>query len=64
VRLDQFNGRDTIGVRSWCSHAIGALKRSRSGITLALRHLSKLADTFANALQKGHELDLPDEAAS
>jgi hypothetical protein len=50
VRLDHFNGQTIIDCRSWWSDANGALRPGKSGLTLAVRHLSELADALSAVL--------------
>jgi hypothetical protein len=61
VRLDRYNGRDTIDIRSWWTDAGGELKPGRSGFTLSVRHLPKLAEAFNEALRRARELGLVDD---
>jgi Transcriptional Coactivator p15 (PC4) len=57
VALDQYNGRHTINVRIWyCDD--GVVKPSKSGITLAVKHLPVLADAIGKALARAIELGL------
>jgi hypothetical protein len=57
VALDQYNGRHAINVRIWyCDD--GVVKPSKSGITLAVKHLPVLADTLGKALARAIELGL------
>ena len=57
VALDQYNGRYTVNVRVW--HRDGdQLKPGRTGLTLALKHLPKLASGLASALSRAKVLGL------
>lgn len=57
VALDQYNGRHTVNVRVWYRDGNG-LKPGKTGITLALSHLSALADALALADRRACELGL------
>jgi hypothetical protein len=65
VRLDRFNGRNTVEIRCWWTDKGGELKPGRAGLTVSVRHLPQLAQAFAAALQKAIELGLlePESAA-
>ena len=58
VRLDVFNGRDVVDVRTWYRSAEGEMKPGRSGLTLSVRHLPALAQALTRALVKARELGL------
>ncbi len=58
VRLDQFNGRDIIDVRSWYEANDGGLKPGRGGICLSVAHLPRLAAAMADALLEAKRLGL------
>jgi hypothetical protein len=58
VALDQYNGRHTINVRVWYRDDDDVLKPSKSGITLAVKHLPALSDAMAQALAKARQLEL------
>lgn len=58
VSLNQFNGRDVIDVRSWWKHQDGLWRPSRSGITLAVQHLTKLSEAMQDALTRARALGL------
>jgi Transcriptional Coactivator p15 (PC4) len=57
VALDLYKGRHTINVRVWYRDG-GEVKPSKSGITLAVRHLPAVADALANALLAAHDTGL------
>lgn len=56
VSLDEYQGRKTIDCRCWWHDDHGELKPGRSGLTLALKHLPKLAQSLANALAQANAL--------
>jgi Transcriptional Coactivator p15 (PC4) len=60
VALNHWNSRDTIDVRTWYRDD-GEVKPSKSGITLAVKHLSALAAAMAKALARAIELGLVEE---
>jgi hypothetical protein len=62
VALDRYNGRPTINARVWY-HDGDTLKPSKSGITLALKHLPALADALARSLDAARDLGLLDEGS-
>jgi hypothetical protein len=51
MRIDEFNGRTVVDLRSWFRAADGELKPGRTGLTLSVRHLEKLAEGFGEALR-------------
>ena len=55
VQLDEYQGCATIDVRSWYAADDGELRPGRSGITLSVRHLPKLADAVGQALAAARE---------
>ena len=57
VALDLYNGRHTINARVWYRDD-DDLKPSKSGITLAVKHLPALADAIGDALDKARDLGL------
>jgi hypothetical protein len=57
VALDHYNGRHTINVRVWYRDG-DELKPSRSGITLAVKHLPALADALSKAFVAAAQLGL------
>lgn len=61
VELGSYNGRDTINARVWYWDDDDVLKPSRSGLTLAVKHLPALADAMGKALAKARELGLIEE---
>ena len=60
VALGYYNGRHTIDVRCWYHHGDG-LKPSKTGITLAVKHISALANALIQAEARAHELGLLDD---
>ena len=60
VALDHYQGRHTIDVRTWFRDGDDQVKPSRSGITLAVKHLPALADALGKALIAARELGLLD----
>ena len=60
VALDRYNGRHTINARVWYRDG-DELKPSKTGITLASKHLPALAEALAAAAQRARELGLIDE---
>lgn len=63
VALDRFNGYHTIDVRTWY-HAGDGVKPSKSGITLAIKHLPALADALRRALDAAEGLGLLDDGGA
>jgi hypothetical protein len=57
VALDQYNGRHTINARVWYRDG-DEVKPSKSGITLAVKHLPALADAIGKALDRAGLLGL------
>lgn len=55
-----YNGKHTINVRVWYRDD-DEVKPSKSGITLAVKHLPALADAVAKALDRARELGLVDD---
>jgi hypothetical protein len=43
VRLDEYQGRPTVDIRTWWTDGAGELKPGRAGITVAVRHLPDLS---------------------
>jgi hypothetical protein len=60
VALDRYNGWHTVNARVWYRDG-DTLKPSKSGITLALKHLPLLADALARSLDAARELGLLDD---
>ena len=58
ISLDRFNNRFTIDIRSWWQDTNGVFKPGRDGLTLAVKHLPKLADGLTDALQHAQVLGL------
>lgn len=57
VKLDTYQGRNTIDVRSWYPDAEGKLKPGK-GFTVSVAHLPALAKGFAEALRLANTLGL------
>jgi hypothetical protein len=57
VALDTYNGRYTINVRVWYRDG-DQVKPGKTGITLGLKHLPKLASGLGNALSRAKALGL------
>jgi hypothetical protein len=65
VRIDHFNGRAVIDIRTWWTSNDGELKPGRSGITMSLHHLPSLALALVKAQAAATEMGLlpmPDTA--
>ncbi len=58
VTLGSYRGQAVVGIRCWYEAADGERRPSRSGITVAIKHLQPLADGIANALQVARERGL------
>lgn len=58
VALDQYNGQCTVNVRVWYRDA---LKPSRTGITLSVKHLAPLATALSLALDAAQNAGLIDD---
>jgi hypothetical protein len=58
VRLDRYNERETVDVRTWWRDAHGDMKPGRAGITLAIRHLPCLVTALNDALNVASNLGL------
>jgi Transcriptional Coactivator p15 (PC4) len=58
VRLDEFNGCQTIDCRVWYRSPSGELRPGRAGLTLSVAHLQALADALAAALAEAKRLGL------
>jgi hypothetical protein len=61
VALDRYQGREVIDLRTWVTAEDGSLRPTRTGITLAVRHLPQLAAALAAALTAAHERGLIDD---
>jgi hypothetical protein len=65
VALDQYQGRDIIDARTWYSDGDGTLRPTRSGLSLAVRHLPALADALTAALLVARKRGLlPDDGGA
>jgi hypothetical protein len=65
IRIDIFNGRPVIDIRTWWTSNDGELKPGRSGITMSVRHLPSLALALMKAQAAAVEMGLlpvPDSA--
>jgi hypothetical protein len=60
VALDRFNGKHTINIRVWYRDG-DELRPSKSGVTLAVKHLEPMAIGLANALTVACEMGLVEE---
>lgn len=60
VALDEYNGRATINCRCWYRDG-NELKPTKTGMTLSIKHLVKLAGALVEALDKALELGLIDD---
>ena len=58
VSLDRYQDCDTIDVRCWFKADDGLLRPTRTGITLAVRHLPQLAEALGAALTVARERGL------
>lgn len=58
VAIDRFQDIDTIDLRTWYTDPDGRLKPTRSGLTLALNHLPRIAAVLALALDVARERGL------
>jgi hypothetical protein len=57
VALDQYNGHYTVNVRIWYRDG-DVVKPGKTGITLGLKHLPKLASGLSSALSRARALGL------
>lgn len=64
VRLDQFNGRDIIDVRSWYEAKDCELKPGRAGICLAVSHLPRLVAALTEALEEAERRGLIERSSA
>jgi hypothetical protein len=58
ISLGWFKSSFTIDLRTWWRDSNGILKPRRDGLTLAVKHLPKLAAGFDKALQRAKTLGL------
>jgi hypothetical protein len=58
VALDRYQGREVVELRTWLTAEDGSLRPTRTGITLAIRHLPQLAEALAAALTVARERGL------
>lgn len=64
VALGRFHDRFTVEIRTWWRDADGVFKPSRAGLTLAIKHLPKLAAAINKALQRAEVLGLTEPVAN
>jgi hypothetical protein len=64
IALDRFNDCLTVDVRTWWKDADGIFKPGRSGLTLAVQHLPKLAEGLDKALRRAEILGLVQPVSS
>jgi hypothetical protein len=50
VRIDEFMGQPVICVRAWYPDSNGIMMPGKGGLTIGIKHLPALADSFNNAL--------------
>ena len=55
VALDHYQGCEVVDLRTWVTAEDGSLRPTRTGITLAVRHLPQLAAALAAALTAARE---------
>jgi hypothetical protein len=58
IELGSYRGQEVVSIRSWYEGADGERRPSRSGITLAIKHLRPLAAGISDALQVARERGL------
>jgi hypothetical protein len=58
ITLGRFNNRFTIDMRSWWQDSAGIFKPSRSGLTLDIKHLPRLAEGLDRSLTRAEQLCL------
>ena len=58
VVLDRYQGHEVIDLRTWFADEDGSLRPTRTGITLAVRHLPQLAAALTAALTVANERGL------
>jgi hypothetical protein len=58
VALDRYQDREVVDLRTWLTTEDGSLRPTRTGITLAIRHLPQLAEALAAALTVARERGL------
>jgi hypothetical protein len=63
VALDVYRDRHVVDVRVWFVGADGTERPTRSGLTVSIRHLPKIADAIAKALAEARARGLVDGAA-
>ena len=63
ITLGRFKNRFTVDIRSWWQNGDGIFKLGRSGLTLAVEHLPKLAEGLDQALMRADLLGLVEHAS-
>src|SRR5262249_1774181 len=61
VTLDEFKGRATFDARVWFEAEDGTHKPTKSGLTIALSHLPRIAEAVTRALAEALRRGLPAE---
>lgn len=65
VQLTEYGGRVLVGARVWFMDDTGELKPSKSGLTVSIRHLPRLAAAYADALAEARARGLvPEEGGA
>jgi hypothetical protein len=63
VCLDPYKDTDTVDLRTWWRDGNNELRPGRSGLTLALRHLPRIAEALTKALYEAERRGLLSEEA-
>jgi hypothetical protein len=61
ICLEQYRGRNVVSLRTWYMNEEGKERPGRDGITLDVRHVSKLARGFERAERRAKKRGLIDE---
>jgi hypothetical protein len=61
VHLDRYKDTDTVDLRTWWRDGNDELRPGRSGLTLAVRHVPKLAEALTKALEEAEHRGLLSE---
>jgi hypothetical protein len=61
IALELFRGRNVVALRTWWTDKNGKEHAGRDGITLDVRHISKLARAFKRARAQAKKKGLIDE---
>ena len=64
VRIDRFNNSFTIDIRCWVREPDGVFKPRPNGLRLGIKHVTKLADTLAQARDRAELWSLAPAANS